>query len=578
MGPETPDTSMTPYTTGTAGNQEMYEDDKATWLKVWEDRLKLRERSLETAGTPFVKSRACPVLGIRCNECKAELSTQAMRVYYKSDSHIEAFSTDQHPNGITESSSDVNHNLCNCKIREINCCCGTMVGYKMRKRCRNCTSASEEDEGHKWLFNSQSVFAQPKLHRGTGEALLWPGCETVNGPESSPGEASPGVEGFFDENSLVQPDAASPWNCSPLMDRNGRPRTSLDKINQNKVDLGLKDTDLQALEEVEKVRAEQFETGLKQRAQEKYLQDASLEQERIDKELQQRKIVLDAKERELKEQAHQLSTGADEVARLSLLRAEQKASQCEAKAEALHYQLAEQNRIAMAAEEKVSSKSQEIEQLHSALADARREARKGSFAVGAGRLPPHEEASGAAARRVQELEQELTCERLELQRVRAELQQAKQRSDGRESSHIEKLLLRQPPPPMPPASRTAGSKRLSGTDVENERLHRELESTRAEALQLRSENERLRAHMMKAGSDEFSEARVAVAQRLTKKREELDRREQALAAREANAFPSRSADGGHYGGGSGLPPQPGIFERLSCARRHFAGGYLGFMR
>merc|ERR1719424_2239496 len=100
---------------------------------------------------------------------------------------------------------------------------------------------------------------------------------------------------------------------------------------------------------------------------------------------------------------------------------------CEAEVSALNVSLVEQRRVAERAEDKVATQSMEIQQLHAALAEVRREVRKSTNGngelIGRGRLPPMDEASTPEQlkKRIRELEQELTAERVDMSAVRLEL-------------------------------------------------------------------------------------------------------------------------------------------------------------
>merc|ERR1740130_1983513 len=121
-------------------------------------------------------------------------------------------------------------------------------------------------------------------------------------------------------------------------------------------------------------------------------------------------------------------------------------------------------------------------------------------------------------------------------------------------------------------------------DAEVDHLRRELDFVQKEAAQLRSEATRNAASRQEP--EEFVQARLAVAQKLTERRIELDRREQAIAEREAS-LPHLGAAAGQrfmrfmqdgagqrtaHQGGSGIPESPvgglfGLLERVGCARR-----------
>lgn len=578
-------------------------------MTAWEDRNKLKEATL----TGFPRSRATPVIDLKCSDCKFNLSGQGMQVYYKNNPAVDLFSTNVFPKGTKEARKDLNHGMCGCRVRELGCQCGTIVGYRMYERCKQCSSENDEDEGHVWYFQDQCVEALPRIDPATGETVMWPGFDFPSIEESS-NQESPSKT-LFDENSIIQQDPDTEgWSCSPLADRNGRARVSFGKP-ANAIqgaqfeELLQHDAALRQHEDLSNREAALFADNMSRNAREKHLRDVTEEHERVDAEnrsrenelekrenaLKQCKIALDSQQLEIQEQARsqQSVQGADEATKRALYHAEQKIANVEAEAEAFKSQIAEQKLIAARSEEKQALQVQEIQQLHNALAQVRREVRKsvggdddgglaGGLAkaleaasqcigpgalAGRGRLPPTDEAA-ATPSRVLNLEQELMSTRVELATVRVELQQAKQRLESKEAE-LELIL-----PEITVGRMQAGSRRQSSAhkDVEGDYLRRELLEARTELASLRPEVDRLRAVALRTGtqqgeSDEFVQARLAVAQKLSEKRMELDKREQALVAREAS-FP--------HGAGAGVQQAFGdIFERIGCTRRQQPMRYTG---
>jgi|Transcript_18284 hypothetical protein len=557
------------------GSQGADAANKEAWLASWEERLKQRERVLVEAGFSFPRYRGTPVLKISCASCNHHLSSQGMQVCYNTDTSADAYTADRSPNGIKKCDRDMEHNLCGCRVRQFECVCGSVVGHHIHYFCNGCSGHS--DEGHRWHFYFQSVEAEPRRDMSTGEMLMWPGSEAQEDEESSVDD----IRGqIFDENSMVHQDTdTTSWTCSPLMDRNGRQRqASLGKPCAGRTswsnapreaELARREAALRAREDDLLKREEaQFEAELNQGAREKFLRDATAQQEHGDKELatrsaalNQRTAMIEARERQLEEQVQQfLSDKANKDCKRAVERAERKAAICEAEVDALRVQITEQKREALVANEKVASQSAEMQQLHEALAEARREARlRGDTAgmpmhvAGRGKLPPPAEAGHPLAKRVLELEQELAT-------VRAELQQASQRSQSKDAELTvanQKLL----------AAQHANENKDAELAIANHRLHT-------------AQNEHKNKDSDRLQDQRQIEARLDIAEKLSKKRMDLERREEAVAAREAALeAAARRHDmnpaigqvhvppfyGSSVSSGSGVP-QPG------------GGGFAGFLK
>jgi hypothetical protein len=470
--------------------------DREAWLRAGEDRLrfkeallKVTEKKLQVKGAHLPGARITPVVGVKCSNCSQMLSSQAMKVYHKGASEIDVYCTNEYPNCITEERRYVDHDQCGCKVRTFNCQCGVRVGYTIDERCSQCSAHNEEDDAHRWFFESSFVDTRPLLD-DNGRQRYWPAPATVNGQDSSIEESSgrqssgsAGQAGYFDENSIVQAAATSPWNCSPLADRNGRPRQSLDdKAAKPCPDMGKQSgADFQAREE----ELIQYQVSLN-------LQEQNIKQSY--QRLMQFQVALETRERTVQAQEKQQAQGADQATKCALQRAEQRAANCEAEAEALRIQLVEAHRMANAAEEKLSSKNQEIEQVRSTLAELRREARKNglTFLPGVGNMVPPEEASSSEQSlkgRIKELEQELSCERAELVHTRRELQIA----------------------------RATGRRELEGFGAGDVRTY--LKGSTLEPP---------KSTTTKPSNDEDLQKRLEIVADLSRRRMELDRREQAL--------------------------------------------------
>jgi hypothetical protein len=424
------------------------------------------------------------------------------------------------------------------------------VGFHIRDLCKNCQAASEQDEGHRWVFNFEDVIAEPRLDARTGETMMWPGLE--NAREQVARKDDCVLDQIFDENSMVPEQDAGSWNCSPvpqpLSEHNGQ--TKADRIKPLKPgDVSKREAELAKIvaalqsreEEIKKREETLFDGELNYASKWKFVQDATAKQEQEQSRLAEKEMALNKRsalvyeqERQLQEQASSnvlQSHNVHEDSKRALERAHLKIATCEAEADALRVEVTEQKRAKSDAERKVATQSAEMQQLHNALAEARREARLRGDALptqlaGQGRFLPSEEALKAQNSRAER----------ELQQTRAELQQAK--------ADLAAANLRLQ------ASPTFGGHRRE-IDISQA----ELELAREEIARLREENDRLRSEAsrmfgacasttttssastsasaaVKALSELPTEDRLAIATKLAQKRADLDVRAEAIDARE----------------------------------------------
>jgi len=394
---------------------------------------------------------------------------------------------------------------------------------------------------------------------------------------------------FNDENCVVRLDSAKTgFNAaSPLADNNSRPKANLPKPAS---------------------KEENFYQAAAQDKQKTELTSLADDIAVRMTALQTLKLSLEARERQVREQEVllQQASGAEEVTKRALQRSEMQVATCEAEVEALQAQLTEQRRIATIAEDKVAAQCTEVQELHTALADVRREFRKSvngsGDLMGKGRLPTGDEAPEHLKKRIRELEQALTADRVDLQALRLELKQAKQRLESKDAE-LESVL------PALAANRLSGVQARKSMSTQNnaevERLRRERDMYLQELEQVRPDMDRLRTEASRSSTtcvkrrsfggvkpDESVEARLSMAAKLAEKRVALDRREQALADREAAVQQGLATAAGQRfgsalgaaqpaqfttlptygarGGGGGIPDSQGIFgflERFNCARR-----------
>lgn len=122
------------------------------------------------------------MLQLRCSGCGAALSERGMQVCTTLDASIVLYSSDRRPQGIVDldSAAGTVPGQCPCQIQDFSCSsCGLRVGYSQMGTCEECANL-QEDNQHRWFFNTSSVRAEMQ-RTPEGDFVLWPPrCETLN--------------------------------------------------------------------------------------------------------------------------------------------------------------------------------------------------------------------------------------------------------------------------------------------------------------------------------------------------------------------------------------------------------------
>mmetsp|Transcript_68485 Transcript_68485/g.135344 ORF Transcript_68485/g.135344 Transcript_68485/m.135344 type:complete len:261 (-) Transcript_68485:63-845(-) len=159
------------------------------------------------------------VYDLRCDTCSRLVCRRGLCVQLVSDNSARLFSTDFRPLSVLEAEEEHEHGLCRCRIRDVSCECGSILGYHVIQPCTNCNETGHND--HYWLLypnselsrerplyphtdrtrqlNLGAVTAEPRLNN-EGQRLTWCGNVTASldldqsgqpnaGPVTEPGVA-----------------------------------------------------------------------------------------------------------------------------------------------------------------------------------------------------------------------------------------------------------------------------------------------------------------------------------------------------------------------------------------------------
>jgi hypothetical protein len=109
---------------------------------------------------------------LRCQFCMQKVCVRAMKAILLADTKIELYSTDIPPNKLIMLEDDRMTQGCHCRIRDTVCgCCGNILGYHVSQPCDRCLDA--KNNGHFWMFYSETVMAWERPDPATGKALSW---------------------------------------------------------------------------------------------------------------------------------------------------------------------------------------------------------------------------------------------------------------------------------------------------------------------------------------------------------------------------------------------------------------------
>lgn len=95
-----------------------------------------------------------------------------MKAILLADANVELYSTDSPPKGVQLVEDDYTTANCRCKIRDLACMtCGNIIGYHVTQPCDTCLESC--NNGHFWMFLSESVASQDRFDSVGDRQLLW---------------------------------------------------------------------------------------------------------------------------------------------------------------------------------------------------------------------------------------------------------------------------------------------------------------------------------------------------------------------------------------------------------------------
>lgn len=109
---------------------------------------------------------------LHCAYCSQRVCNRAMKAILLADTKIELYSTDIPPAELVLISEDRMTHGCHCRIRDTVCMgCGNVLGYHVSQPCERCLDA--KNNGHFWMFYSETVQPSERPDPATGKALFW---------------------------------------------------------------------------------------------------------------------------------------------------------------------------------------------------------------------------------------------------------------------------------------------------------------------------------------------------------------------------------------------------------------------
>lgn len=109
---------------------------------------------------------------LHCTYCSRRVCNRAMKAILLADTKIELYSTDIPPAELALISEDRMTHGCHCRIRDTVCTgCGNVLGYHVSQPCERCLDA--KNNGHFWMFYSETVQPSERSDPSTGKALFW---------------------------------------------------------------------------------------------------------------------------------------------------------------------------------------------------------------------------------------------------------------------------------------------------------------------------------------------------------------------------------------------------------------------
>ncbi|XP_028590199.1 protein FAM72A [Podarcis muralis] len=108
-----------------------------------------------------------------CRFCQQVLSSRGMKAVLLADTETDLYSTDIPPTSTVGFIGNCYFTeICKCKLKNVACLkCGNVVGYHVIAPCKPCLLSC--NNGHFWMFHSQTVFGINRLDSSGTNLLLW---------------------------------------------------------------------------------------------------------------------------------------------------------------------------------------------------------------------------------------------------------------------------------------------------------------------------------------------------------------------------------------------------------------------
>jgi hypothetical protein len=127
---------------------------------------------------------------------------RGMKAILLADNSVELFSTDEPASCYTALVNEpVVTGKCRCIIKDVACLiCGNVVGYAVIIPCRPCLDAC--NNGHYFMFNSNTVYATERLDQTGTEILQWGDLPTVDDETDMKTSNSASLTATADDNDI----------------------------------------------------------------------------------------------------------------------------------------------------------------------------------------------------------------------------------------------------------------------------------------------------------------------------------------------------------------------------------------
>lgn len=128
------------------------------------------DNTQEGVGAESGEEAVPTVFDLRCGACEHVFCRRGMQVHLVADVSASLFSTDFRPIGVVEEDVEREHGCCRCRIRDVACDCGHIIGYHVIQPCSTCNATGHND--HYWQMNKGMVIAEPRLDMN-GQPITW---------------------------------------------------------------------------------------------------------------------------------------------------------------------------------------------------------------------------------------------------------------------------------------------------------------------------------------------------------------------------------------------------------------------